>query len=153
MKAFWYLLHMVGQVAWLGGALAAMTIGIAARRESPDQLGVVVRLQGAIYRTLIGPGAMIIVLSGIMLTLLMYNRVTAVGLSHWLMAMQGLGILGGLVVLVHTVPTSNKLIRLEPTGATAAAFHGIHRRLKISAMVSGGIGMLGLLTSAMYQVG
>lgn len=153
MKAFWYLMHMLGQVAWLGGALAAMAIGVAARRESPEQAGLVVRLQGSIYRMLIGPGAALIVLSGILLTLQMYNRVTAVGLSHWLMAMQGLGILGGLIVLVHTVPTSNKLIRLEPTGPTAAAFHGIHRRLRISAMVSGGIGMLGLLTSAMYQVG
>jgi hypothetical protein len=83
----------------------------------------------------------------------MYNRVTAVGLNHWLMAMQGLGILGGLMVLVHTVPTSTKLARLEPAGATAAAFHAIHRRLKISGMISSLIGMLGLLTSALYQTG
>lgn len=153
MRALWYLLHMYGQIAWLGGALAAMVIGLAARRESSDVVGPAVRLQAAIYRQLIGPGALIVVLSGILLTLQMYNRVTAVGLNRWLMAMQGLGILGGLLVLVHTVPTSNKLMRLEPTGATAAAFHGIHQRLKISGMISSLIGMLGLLTSALYQLG
>ncbi|HET9515872.1 MAG TPA: hypothetical protein VFO95_18210 [Gemmatimonadales bacterium] len=153
MRALWYFLHMFGQIAWLGGALAAMVIGMAVRREASDVLGPSVRLQGAIYRQLIGPGALIVVLSGILLTLQMYNRVTAVGLNHWLMAMQGLGILGGLMVLVHTVPTSNKLMRLEPTGSTAAAFHGIHRRLKISGMISSMIGMLGLLTSALYQMG
>jgi hypothetical protein len=143
---------MLGQVAWLGGALAAMAVGMAARQEGPGQLGTAVRLQGAIYRMLIGPGALIIVLSGILLTLQMYNRVTAVGLNRWLMAMQGLGILGGLIVLVHTVPTSTRLARLEPTGPTAAAFAGIHQRLKVSAMVSSLIGMLGLVTSALYQV-
>ena len=152
MRAFWYFLHMVGQVAWLGGAMAAMAVGAAARREAPQSMGLVVRVQNAIYRLLIGPGALVIVLSGILLTLQMYNRVTAVGLNPWLMAMQGLGILGGLMVLVHTVPTSSKLARLEPTGPSAAAFAGIHHRLKISAMISSLIGMLGLVTSALYQI-
>ncbi len=151
MKALWYLLHMVGQITWLGGALAAMAVGLAAKRESPDQLGLVVRLQGSIYRSLIGPGALVVVLSGLLLTLQMYNQVTAVGLNRWLMAMQGLGVLGALIVLVHTIPTSAKLVRLEPTGATAAAFHGLHRRLIGSAMASSTIGMLALLTSALYQ--
>ncbi|HEX9896004.1 MAG TPA: hypothetical protein VGA78_18880 [Gemmatimonadales bacterium] len=153
MRALWYFLHMAGQVAWLGGALAAMAVGAAAKREAPAQMGMAARLQGAIYRGLIGPGALVLVLSGILLTLQMYNRVTAVGLNRWLMAMQGLGILGGLMVLVHTVPTSSKLVRLEPSGPTAAAFHGLHQRLKVSAMISSMIGMLGLLTSALYQTG
>jgi len=153
VRALWYFLHMAGQVAWLGGALAAMAVGAAAKREAPAQMGMAARLQGAIYRGLIGPGALVLVLSGILLTLQMYNRVTAVGLNRWLMAMQGLGILGGLMVLVHTVPTSSKLVRLEPSGPTAAAFHGLHQRLKVSAMISSMIGMLGLLTSALYQTG
>ena len=37
--------------------------------------------------------------------------------------------------------------------ATAAAFPGIHQRLKFSGMISSMIGMLGLLTSALYQMG
>ena len=152
MRALWYFLHVLGQVAWLGGALAAMVIGVAGKQEAPAHLGMVVRLQSVIYRMLIGPGALVIVLSGILLTLQMYNRVTAVGLNSWLMAMQGLGILGGLIVLVHTVPTSARLARLEPSGPTAAAFAAIHQRLKVSAMVSSLIGMLALITSALYQV-
>jgi hypothetical protein len=151
VRALWYFLHLLGQIAWLGGGLAAMMIGLAGRREAPAQIGMVVRLQGAVYRTLIGPGALVVVLSGILLTLQMYNQVTAIGLNHWLMAMQGLGILGALMVLVHTVPTSAKLVRLEPTGASAAAFQALHQRLKISGMTSSTIGMLALLTSAFYQ--
>lgn len=151
MKATWYLFHMIGQVAWLGGAMAAMIIALAAKREDPARMGMVARLQGAIYRTLVGPGALFTVLSGILLTLVMYNQVTAVGFGHWMMAMQGVGILAGVIALVHTVPTSGKLARLEPTGATAAAFEGIRQRLAVSAMVSGGLGMFALLTGALYQ--
>lgn len=152
MRALWYFLHLFGQIAWLGGSMAAMAVSLAGRRERPELLGTVVRLQGSIYRGLVGPGALLTVVSGIVLTLQMYNQFTAVGLSHWLMAMQGVGILGGLVALVHTVPTSSKLARLEPTGPTAAAFHGIRRRLQISGMVQGLLAMLGVLTAAMYQI-
>lgn len=152
MKATWYFVHMLGQAAWIGGALAAMMVAFAARREDPGLMGVVARLQNAIYRSLVGPGALLTVLSGILLTLEMYNAFTAVGLSHSLMAMQGVGILAGLIVLLHTVPTSSKLARLEPMGPNAAAFQGIRQRLVRSAMVSSLLAMLGLLTGAMYQI-
>lgn len=151
MKATWYFLHMIGQVAWLGGALAAMIVSLAAKREDPARMGTVARLQNAIYRSLVGPGALFTVLSGILLTLVMYNQVTAIGFGHWMMAMQGMGILAGVIALVHTVPTAGKLARLEPTGATAAAFKGISERLVVSAIVSGGLGMFALLTGALYQ--
>lgn len=151
MKAAWYFLHMIGQVAWLGGALAAMVVAFAAKREDPARMGMVARLQNGIYRTLVGPGALFTVLSGILLTLQMYNSVTAVGFGHWMMLMQGVGILSGLIALVHTVPTSNKLARLEPTGQTAAAFQGIRQRLVVSGMVSSLLGMLALVAGALYQ--
>ena len=151
MKATWYLFHMIGQVAWLGGAMAAMLLANAARREDPARMGTVARLENAVYRSLVGPGALFTVLSGILLTLVMYNSVTAVGFGHWMMAMQGVGILAGLIALVHTVPTSGKLARLEPTGATAAAFQGIRQRLLTSSLVSTGLGLFALLTGALYQ--
>ena len=34
MKALWYFIHMYGQVAWLGGALAAMIVSLAAKRKA-----------------------------------------------------------------------------------------------------------------------
>lgn len=152
MKATWYFLHMLGQVAWIGGALAAMVIGAAAKREEPASLGMVARLQNAVYRLLIGPGAMVTVLSGLLLTLQMYNQVTAVGLSHSLMTMQLVGIIAGVWVLVHTVPNSNKLARLEPVGPTAVAFAAIRKRVVVSGMVSSLLALLGLVTGALYQI-
>lgn len=148
MRSILVFLHLFGQVAWLGGALAAMTIGIASRREQKDALGPTVRFQSAIYRNLIAPGALVEVLSGILLTLNMYNQATAVGLSSALMAMQGLGILGALIILVYTLPKSTKLARLEPTEKVAAMFEGLRRKVVISGMLASTLGMLALVAAA-----
>ena len=142
-------LHLFGVIAWLGGALAAMVMGIASKREQKDQIGPTVRMQSSIYRTLIGPGALLVVLSGILLTLQMYNQATAVGLSRPLMAMQGLGILGALIILVHTLPTSTKLARLEPAGAGAPIFEVLRRKVVRSGMIASTLGMLALIAGAL----
>jgi len=149
VRAILVFLHLFGQVAWLGGSLAAMTIGIASKRENKDQLGPTVRFQSAIYRSLIAPGALVVVLSGILLTLNMYNQATAVGLSSALMAMQGLGILGALIILVYTLPKSTKLARLEPGGQAAAIFQGLRRKVVMSGMIASTLGVLALVAAAL----
>ena len=149
MRSILVFLHLFGQVAWLGGALAAMTIGIASKRENKDQLGATVRFQSAIYRSLIAPGALVVVVSGILLTLNMYNQATAVGLSSALMAMQGLGILGALIILVYTLPKSTKLARLDPSGPAATIFEGLRRKVVMSGMSASTLGMLALVAAAL----
>ena len=148
MRPILVFLHLFGQVAWLGGALAAMVIGIASKREQKEQLGPTVRLQSAIYRSLIAPGALVEVLSGILLTLNMYNQATAVGLSRPLMAMQGLGILGALIILVYTLPKSTKLARLEPSGPSSAMYEGLRRKVVVSGMAASTLGMLAMVAAA-----
>ena len=149
MRSILVFLHLFGQVAWLGGALAAMTIGIASKREQKDSLGTTVRFQSAIYRTLIAPGALIVVVTGILLTLKMYNQATAVGLSRGLMAMQGFGILGALIILVHTLPKSSTLARLEPGGGTTVMFEALRRKVMVSGMIASMLGMLSLVAAAL----
>jgi hypothetical protein len=153
MRAFWHFVHIFGYSIWIGGALAAMTLGIAGKRASPEQMGVVVRLQGSIYRALIGPGALATTLSGLVLTLQMYNQATAVGLSSWLMAMQGLGLIAAIIVFVVALPTSAKLSRLEPTGSTGPAFHGLRRRLVVAGMTSGTLAVGALVVGVVYRYG
>ncbi len=148
MRSFLIFLHLFGQIAWLGGALSAMVIGIAVKREQKEQIGPAVRLQSAIYRALIGPGAAIVVFSGILLTLNMYNQATAVGLSRGVMAMQGLGIIGALIILVHTLPSSTRLARLEPAGPGALLFDGLRRKVVMSGMAASTLGMLALVAAA-----
>ena len=64
----WLFLHILGFALWIGGAVASMVAGVSAKREGREGLGIVARAQAAIQKVLIGPGALITVLSGLMLT-------------------------------------------------------------------------------------
>jgi uncharacterized membrane protein len=149
MRVLWDFVHLFGQTVWIGGSLAAMTLAISGRRELPTAVGTVVRLQSNIYRSLVGPGALLTVLSGMVMTLQRYNQFTAVGIPHALLTMQIVGIAGALIALVHTVPTAAKLARLDPDGPAAPAFGRIRRRLKVSGMTQGVLAFLGLAAAAL----
>ena len=64
----WLFLHVLGFTLWVGGAIASMVAGVSAKREGREGIGVVTRAQAAIQKMLIGPGALLTVLSGLMLT-------------------------------------------------------------------------------------
>lgn len=142
-------LHLIGFTAWMGGLLAILAIGSAAKREDPALLGVVARLQAGIYRILIGPGAMLTVVSGMILTLQLYNEATAVGLGAPLMTMQGLGLVAGMVSLIVSVPTASRLARLEPVGPSAALFAQLGQRLRTADLATLALAMIALVAGAM----
>ena len=89
MNSLWLFLHLLGFTMWIGGGLASMFAGIAGRQEDRAGLGVVARVQAAIHRVLVLPGAVLTVLSGLMLTF----RVTGAyaTANTWLIVMQGTG--------------------------------------------------------------
>ena len=66
MIRFWLFVHILGFTLWIGGALAAMVAGIAGRGEDRAGLGTLVRTQAAVQKTLVAPGALLAVLSGVM---------------------------------------------------------------------------------------
>ena len=93
MRGFWLFLHVMGFVAWLGGGLAVMLSGITAKYFPPDQRLAVYRVMSVVSRNLIGPGAVLVVISGIVLSVPYYKSATV---PTWLMAMQTLGFLGAV---------------------------------------------------------
>ncbi|HEY4319961.1 MAG TPA: hypothetical protein VGM77_02195 [Gemmatimonadales bacterium] len=151
MTGIWYFVHFLAFTAWIGGALAAMVSGLAMQRMHRSVWGAVVDAQAAIYRTLIGPGAAVVVISGVVMTMEMYSRLSGGSAGPWLGTMQGAGILGALVTLVVAMPTAMKLSRLEPMGPEAAAFDHLRSRLAISGSIGGTLGLLALLAGALYQ--
>ena len=54
MIRFWLFLHLLGFTMWLGGGLASMVAGIAAKREAREGLGAIARSQAAIHKAIIG---------------------------------------------------------------------------------------------------
>jgi hypothetical protein len=151
MNGIWHFVHYLAFTAWLGGALSAMAIGITMKRIDRSLWGAVVDGQAAIYRALIGPGAIVVVLSGIIMTLRMYNGMSGNQADQWLGTMQGAGMVGALVTLLGAMPASLKLSRLEPLGPQAAAFDALRKRLAITGSIGGTLGLIALLAGAFYH--
>ena len=147
MSRIWLFLHLLGFTLWLGGAIASMIIGIAAKREDRSGLGAVVRSQSTLTKTAIAPGAVLTVLSGLILTFQLTTDVA--GFSIWLMIMQSAGIIAALLTLLISLPTATRLGRLDPTGEAARYFDELRARQRIVASISGTFGLVALLAGAM----
>ena len=152
MIRFWLFLHLLGFTMWLGGALASMAAGIASRREDRAGLGAVARGQAAISKTIVAPGAILVVLSGLVLTFSVAGRMgELVGFNIWLMVMQGAGLVGALLVLLIGLPTAARLARLDPEGSGAAFFDELRQRQKIVASASGALALAALVAGALVR--
>jgi hypothetical protein len=152
MIRLWLFLHLLGFTMWLGGGLAVMVAGVASSREDRAALGAVVRAQAAVYKAIIGPGALLAVLSGLILTFSVSARIgELVGFSIWLLIMQGAGVLGALIVLLIGLPTAAKLSRLDPVGPGAAYFDELRQRQRVVGSVSGTLALLALVAGALVR--
>jgi hypothetical protein len=148
----WLFLHLLGFTMWLGGALAAMVAGIASKREDRSGLGAVVRSQAAVQKSIVAPGALLTVLSGLILTFSVTARMgELVGFSLPLVVMQGAGILGALIVLLVGLPTAAKLGRLDPSGPGAAYFDELRQRQRVTSSVAGVLGLIALVAGALVR--
>ena len=143
------LVHLLGFVLWLGGALASMVVGAASRREPPALFAAVARLQGAITSRIIAPGAAIVLLSGLWLTASRYPGAAMAQASPWLLVMQAAGVIGALVVLFVALPTAAKLSRIDPQGDTAPLFLLLRKRQSIVSSIAGTLALVALIASVM----
>lgn len=149
--SLWLFLHLLGVALWLGGGAALLFNGLAAAREERAALGVVLRLQWNVARTLVFPGAVLATLSGLMLT---FRNIHSPQMgSPWMVSMQILGIIAALVSLSITVPTAARLARLDPTGPHAGFVDRLRARQRVVGMGSMALGLIALLGGAMYRYG
>jgi hypothetical protein len=152
MIRFWLFLHLLGFTMWLGGGFASMAAGIAAKREDRAGLGAIVRSQAAVWKAIIAPGAILAVLSGLMLTFAVAGRMgELVAFNTWLIVMQSTGLLGALLVLLIGLPTAARLARLDPMGQGAAYFDELRQRQKIVASASGTLALVALVAGTLAR--
>ena len=150
MSRAWLFLHLLGFTLWLGGALASMVIGIAAKREDRGGLGAVVRAQSTLTKVAIAPGSLLTVLSGLILTFQLSGGELA-GFSFWLVTMQSAGVIAALITLLISLPTAARLARLDPTGEAARYFDELRARQRIVASIAGTFGLVALFAGAMVR--
>lgn len=148
MSRAWLFLHLLGFTMWLGGAIASMVVGIAARQEDRNGLGSVVRAQSKLTKVAVAPGALITVLSGIILTFQLSGGDFA-GFSVWLVVMQATGLIAALITLLIALPTATRLGRLDPTGESARYFDELRARQRMVASIAGTFGLVALFAGAM----
>jgi hypothetical protein len=146
MRGFWLFVHNLGYSLWLGAGIAMMVSGVTAKRFAPAERLAVYRVGGAVWRALIGPGAMATLLSGLILAMRWMKSGAAPG---WMNAMMGIGLVGGLVAVTMAMPTATRLARLEldPRGELPESFAGLRKRLVWTATIAGGMGLLALWVS------
>jgi hypothetical protein len=150
MKGLWLFLHVMGVVAWLGGGLAVMLSGITAKHFPPDQRLAVYRVMSVVSRNLIGPGAVLVVVSGFVLSVPYFQSATA---PTWLMAMRLLGLVGAIVAIAIVTPVAARLGRLEvdARGELPESFTGLRRRQAIFATIAGIFALLALLSGTVFR--
>lgn len=147
MRAFWMVLHLLGFTLWIGGGVATMVAGIAAKHFAPEARLAIYRITSAVWRILVGPSAVAVTLSGIALSMpYMKSGVMPGGLG----LMMGTGILGALVALGLALPAAAGLGRLEldPSGELPRRFASVRKRLVWAASISGGLALVALVAGA-----
>ena len=150
MRGFWLFVHIMGFVAWLGGGLAVMLSGVTAKHYHPAHRLAVYRIMGMITRSLVGPGAVLVVVSGIILSVPYFRSATV---PSWLMAMQTFGFLGAVVAISLVLPVAARLGRLDldPRGDLPESFPGLRRRQAIFATLAGVLALLALLAGTLFR--
>ncbi|HEY8256693.1 MAG TPA: hypothetical protein VIG08_03490 [Gemmatimonadales bacterium] len=152
MIQFWLFLHLLGFTLWLGGGFATMVGSIAAKREDRAGLAAVVRSQVAVQKTVIAPGALLVVLSGLILTFSVSGRTGELtGFSLPLVVMQVAGLAGALLTLMVSLPTAARLARLDPMGQGAAYFDELRQRQKVVSAIAGTLALVALVAGAMVR--
>ena len=150
MRGFWLFLHMMGFAAWLGGGLAMMLAGITAKHFPPEERLAVYRATGVVARNLIGPGALLVLVSGFVLSLPFFKSAVV---PSWLMAMQGLGLIGAIIAIGVVTPTAARMARLQldPRGELPESFAGLRKRQAIFATIAGVFALLALLAGTVMR--
>lgn len=141
--------HFLGFSFWLGGSFAMMMVSIVARKEDRGALRTVARIQSMIARGVVGPGAGLALVTGIILTLRAYVPETPP--SMWLMVMQGAGILAAILTFVLALPAVAQLSRIDPMGEHAAHFDRLRQRARLVGMTSSMLVLLALVAGAMLR--
>ncbi len=144
MRGFWMLVHVLGFTLWLGGGIATMVAGVTAKRLGAAERLAGYKLIGAVQRILVAPGAIAVVLSGLILSLPFMKQGEVPG---WMGLMMIAGLVGAVGAVTISVPTAAQLARLEPDsrGELPEAFHRLRKRQIFAATIAGGLGLVAMI--------
>ncbi len=139
-------LHFVGSALWIGGAFAAMVLAVSARNEPAEIRAGMYRLLVHVHTVIIGIGALLVVGTGLLMTMWLAQSAGGDALSQpriWIM--QAAGFVGGLLVLLIGLPTAVKMGALAVPTESGEMLSEFERYRKRQAWVSSVSGVLALI--------
>ncbi len=142
--------HFMGSALWIGGAVTAMVLAFGARRESVEVRVGLFKLLTQVQTLVIGLGALLTAGTGIVWSMWLVQDGGEPGthsIGLWLM--QGLGLLGAVLVLFVAVPTAVKVGGLAVAtddGQVLPAFEYLRRRQVLVSSVATVLAILSLFT-------
>jgi hypothetical protein len=129
--------------------VATMVLGIVAKRFAPPARLAAYRLTSAVWRALVAPGAVAVVVSGLLVSM-PYMKSGAV--PGWMMLMMTTGILGALIVLGIALPAAAGLGRLElAQGELPPMFARLRARLVWGSSIAGALALIALLGGTLLR--
>jgi hypothetical protein len=147
-------LHLLGQALWIGGAIGAMVLAVASRGEPAPIRAAMFRALGRVHSLVIAPGALLTVLSGLWLTMSMARQGMGARLgSPGIAAMQLLGLVGGILVLLVALPTAGALARAAepgPDGTLPPAFERLRKRQAVVSSIAGVMAVIALAGARLF---
>lgn len=147
--------HFLGQALWIGGAMTAMIIAVGVRRESSEVRAVTFRLLYRVHALIVGPGALLTVGTGLLMTMqYASNGMSGALSSPGLWIMQGAGLIAGLLVLFISVPTAARLGSLavaSDDGRLPPAFERLRSRQATVSSVAGALALLSLFAGVVLR--
>ncbi len=148
-------LHWVGWAIWLGAQLTFMVWGPVAKRLPLDAWAYTWDTLSKIQRWIVAPSAAVATVTGIVLSMQYAQRDTPEGASlgaTWLVVMQSLGLLAGIMTLALATPLVNRLAFLAAKSLEAGKqderAEPARRKLALVASISGVFILVALYFSA-----
>ena len=142
--------HVLGCAMWIGGWVAGVIFASSVEGASADTRASTFRALGRLHATVIGLGALLVVGTGVVLTM----NMNAGGLGAlmqaprlWVMVLTGLA--GGLLVIFVVLPTATRATALAvvtKNGELPPAFETYRRRLSTVSAVAGALAVLSLFS-------
>ena len=129
--------HLFGMSLWIGGMVTAMVLIVGARAEGGSSKMTAFRWTGRIYSLVVGPGALLTVLTGLLLTMSLAQRMGSEAMARpGIWVMQVAGLVAGVLVLFVAIPTAANLARMAAEageGEPPPAFEKMRKRLSAVA--------------------
>ncbi len=155
-------LHMLGISLWVGGVLAALVIiGTTPVSRPAVVRAAAYRLLGKVYAWIVAPGAIATIASGLAITVIAASQGRGARLGEpAVVAMQGAGLLAGILEIFVSFPMSQKLARAASVGEPDA-LHAVAEPLRNRVAKVSGFALalviialyLGVAGSTRLQVG